>query len=113
MFSRSTAPAACVSGSDSIGRHTRCCSMRVSAWAGVSMRVASHAPRGAEASGGLLLRGGLRLVSAQLLVETIGHVGDLVDGGVVLLVLHFFHLRFLLRSRIGLSGDLRVVLIFD
>jgi hypothetical protein len=50
MFSRSTAPAACVSGNDSIGRHTRCCSMRDSAWAGVSSDILLEVSRRARAS---------------------------------------------------------------
>src|SRR6186713_1133575 len=104
MFSRSTAPATWVSGSDSIGRHARCCSMSVSAWAGVSsdMSVQPRCPaRHAKASrsGGLLVLLGslvLGLPHAQLLVETIGDRLQLLHGGVVFLVLHAGHLGLLL-----------------
>ena len=97
MFSRSTAPAACVSGNDSIGRHTRCCSMRVSACAGVS--TIRFSPRVALGRGDqeVFFSGVLGLPGAQLLVETISHVGHFLDRGVVFLVLFARHLGLLLR----------------
>src|SRR4029078_6517459 len=121
MFSRSTAPAAWVSGNDSIGRHARCCSMSVSAWAGVRSDMCRQAPglpatRQAQRSGGLLvLLGGLvlGLPHAQLLVETIGNRLQLLHGGVVFLVLHAGNLGLLLGRVLGLRGDLGVVLALD
>src|SRR5689334_14822143 len=100
MFSRSTAPAVCVSGNDSMGRHVRCCSMSVSAWAGVNM------PRAPSGSGLFLLRCRrrrrvLRLPGAQLDVEAIGGVGDFLDRGVLLLALRLLHLRELFLGRIS------------
>src|SRR5688572_3095724 len=88
MFSRSTAPAVCVSGKDSMGRHVRCCSMSVSAWAGVNM------PRAPSGSGLLLLRRRrvLGLPRTKLDVEALGHVGDFLERGVLLSGLRLFQL---------------------
>src|ERR1700748_439218 len=75
MFSRSTAPAHCVSGNDSIGRHCTRCPISWSASAGAS-------------TSALLLVPGVRgflLENADLLVEAIRHLLQGVDGGVVLL----------------------------
>src|SRR5690242_15762372 len=80
MFSRSTAPAHCASGKDSIGRQVRCCAIRSSACAGVST--------GASTFG---LVGVLGFVHLHLLVEAIGHALQLIDGGVVLLDLNARH----------------------
>src|SRR5262245_6922490 len=115
MFSRSTAPAAWVSGNDSIGRHTRCCSMRDSAWAGVSSDIRLNVSRRARASrsGGLLLRAVLGLPRAQLLVEALGDFHHFLHGGVVHLVLLLLHLRLLVGGGIGVLGEARVELGLD
>src|SRR6185312_2508461 len=79
MVSRSTAPAHCASGRDSIGRHCSCCPISSSAWAGWSTY-------------SLLLIGCLRLEDPHLLVEAVGDRLVGVQGGVVSLDLHALEL---------------------
>src|SRR5665213_1562061 len=100
MFSRSTAPAHCASGRDSIGRQVRCCPINSSAWAGLNT---------VESTFRLV---GLGLVYLDLHVEAVGHALQLIDGGVVLLdfdALHVVHVLLLFRRRLlawfGYLGD--------
>src|SRR4051812_3904441 len=115
-FSRSTAPAACVSGSDSIGRHARCCSISVSACAGVSSDMVVRKPRRSRrdrarpsSSGGLLFRLVLRLPGAQLFIEASRDVGDFLDRVVVFRVVLIFlllcRIGLLVRRGVGRGGD--------
>src|SRR6185503_14530291 len=107
MFSRSTAPAHCASGRDSMGRHCRCCPISSSAWAGVSWPMG---PAGTGVCSVLFLVGigaavgiVLCLEDPDLLVETVGDRLQLVDGRVVFLNLHLLraiHVGFLLRGRL-------------
>src|SRR2546429_5105281 len=101
MFSRSTAPAHCARGRDSIGRHCRRCPISSSASTGLS-----------TARSALLVV--LRLEDADLLVEAIGDALQLIDGGIVLLHLDALHVS-LLRGRQLVAGlrDRIVVLELD
>src|SRR5690606_35996824 len=101
MFSRSTAPAHCARGRDSIGRQARRSLISASASDGVSMPPA------------LLLLVGL-VEYPDLLVEAIRDGVEPVDVGVVLLRLALLELGFLLgRERRGVRRELRVVLELD
>src|SRR5882762_5851583 len=79
MFSRSTAPAHCASGNDSIGRHVRCCPINSSACAGLNTVISTLR---------LVVLG---FVYLDLLVETVSDALQLIDGGVVLLHFHALH----------------------
>src|ERR1700731_1506438 len=113
MFSRSTAPAHCARGRDSMGRHWRCCPISSSAWAGVSTeRRSALLFLAAVAAAGV--RVVLGLVEANLLVEAVGDSLQLVDGGVVLLHFHFLHVGLLLRRELVTGvGDRGLVLELD
>src|ERR1700735_4172994 len=106
MFSRSTAPAHCASGKDSIGRHCRCCPISSSACAGVNTNSSALALlflAGVAAA----VRVVLGLVDADLLVEAIGNTLELVDRGIVLLHLDLLHVGLLLRSQLVAGGRYR------
>src|SRR6185437_4011578 len=96
MFSRSTAPAHCARGSDSMGRQVRCCPISSSAWAGLNtdspLRI-------------VLVFG---LVGPDLLVEAVRHALQLIDRGVVLLDLNTIQILegLLLLGRARLVADL-------
>src|SRR6266850_4245148 len=92
MFSRSTAPAHCARGRDSIGRHCRRCPISSSASTGLSTDPSAL---------GLVLVLGLE--QPHLLVEASGHALELIDGGIVLLHLDALHViegLFLFRARL-------------
>src|SRR6185437_12698477 len=94
MFSRSTAPAHCASGRDSIGRHCSCCPISSSAWAGSSTY-------------SLLFIGGRGFEDPHLLVEAVRDRLVGVQGGIVLLDLHPLQLiDRLLLIRAGLFAGL-------
>src|ERR1700722_3329233 len=97
MFSRSTAPAHCASGRDSMGRHCRCCPISASAWAGVNTAAQLDSVLFLVAAGAGV-RVVLLLVDAHLLVEALGDTLELVHGRVVLLHFDLVHLRLLFRS---------------
>src|ERR1700730_12052665 len=112
MFSRSTAPAHCARGRDSMGSHWRCCPISSSAWAGVSTGQALLLFLAAVAAAGV--RVVLGLIEANLLVEAVGYGLQLVDGGVVLLHFHFLHVGLLLRRELVAGvGDRSLVLELD
>src|SRR2546429_7870653 len=92
MFSRSTAPAHCARGRDSIGRHCRRCAISSSASTGLSTVPST-----------------LRVVLVlghehpHLFVESVGDALELIDSGVVLLHLDALHVGeglFLVRARV-------------
>src|SRR5579864_2289799 len=90
MFSRSTAPAHCASGNDSMGRHTRCCPISSSACAGLNTRSAFTLV-------------GPGLVDLDLRIEALRNALQLIDGGIVLLyfdTLDRVHGLLLLRRRL-------------
>src|SRR5580693_430940 len=106
MFSRSTAPAHCASGRDSMGRHCRCCPISSSACAGVNTW--SDALESLLFLAGVAaVRVALGLVDADLLVEAIGNTLELIDRGVVLLHLDLLHVSLLLRSELVAGGGHR------
>src|SRR3974377_2364417 len=102
MFSRSTAPEHCASGSDSLDKQARGGAISRSASAGVCMRVGRvHAQSSA-------LGLALRVECANLLVEAGGVVFRLIDRRIVLLHGHLLDFLPLLLAHLLLVGLARV-----
>src|SRR5262245_45228982 len=113
MFSRSTAPMHWGKGSDSTGRHTRCCLIRASASAGVTMISRARPPTRRPCQDARLLRWVLLVVGLQLLIEALDHRRHFVERRVIpfdQLAIELRLLRFdglLLLVRLGVLLHLR------